>query len=291
MLQFIQHFRLSCETLLRMMIQSHWTGILKSNSPGKRRTCVIVGNGPSFRDSLNKYRDQLEQYDLVCVNNFAASDSFRELKPRYYIINATILFLPDEKQPKIYQDLKREFFNNLREKTSWDMEIMVPFLAKKSADFQQLLADNHHLKPLYFNLTSIEGFGWFKRLLFNRGFGTPRPHNVVIPAIMNLIYLKYETIILIGADHSWLSEITVTEDNIALINQKHFYDENESKAIPMNDYIVRPRRLHEVLHKFQLTFQGYWEINEYIAHKNVKIYNASECSMIDAFERKKLNEF
>ncbi len=288
MLKFIQNLRLSSETLARILILSRWTGILKSTSADKT-TCVIVGNGPSFRDSLNKYRDELSRHDLVCVNNFAASDSFLELKPRYYIINATIVFLPDAKQSKIYQDFKREVFDNLR-KTSWDMEIMVPFAAKKSPDFKQLLADNKHLKPIYFNLTSIEGFSWFKNLLFKMGVGTPRPHNVIIPAIMNMIYLKYRTIILIGADHSWLGEISVSEDNITLINQKHFYDENESKAIPMNDYQLRPRRLHEVLQKFQLTFQGYWEINEYIENKNIQIYNCSEVSLIDAFERKKLNE-
>ncbi|MGV3611836.1 MAG: hypothetical protein ACO1N0_12850 [Fluviicola sp.] len=289
MLKFIKNLRLSSETLLRIFLLSKWSGILKSTSSNPKKTCVIVGNGPSFKDSFNKYKNELNQHDLVCVNNFAASDYFLELKPRYYIINATIVFLPDSKQSKIYQDFKREVFGNLR-KTSWDMEIMVPFSAKKSPDFQQLLADNNHLKPIYFNLTSIEGFSWFKNLFFNMGLGTPRPHNVIIPAIMNMIYLKYRTIIITGADHSWLGEISVSDNNVALINQKHFYDENESKAIPMNDYQIRPRRLHEILEKFQLTFKGYWEINEYIENKNVKIYNCSEVSLIDAFERKKLNE-
>lgn len=290
MLKFIENLRLSNITLIRVLIQANWTGILKSNSANKKKEVIIIGNGPSFKESLNKYRENLGKYDLICVNNFAASDYYQELKPRYYIINATILFLPDEQQSKIYQDLKKEMLGHLREKTSWDMEIMVPFAAKKSRDFQELLTSNTYLKPLYFNLTSIEGFKGFKRFLFNKGLGTPRPHNVIIPAIMNLIYLKYETIILIGADHSWLQEISVSDDNIALINQKHFYDEQESKSAPMNDYMVRPRRLHEVLDKFQLTFKGYWEINEYIEHKNVKIYNCSEVSLIDAFERKKLNE-
>lgn len=290
MLKFIENLRLSSATLIRMLVQAKWTGILKSNTPGKKKEIVIVGNGPSFKESLNKYRDELEKYDLICVNNFAASDYYQELKPRYYILNATILFLPDEKQGPLYQGIKREVFGHLREKTSWDMEIMVPFMAKKSRDFRELLAANKHLKPIYFNLFSIEGFKGLKRFFFNKGWGTPRPHNVIIPAIMNAIYLKYETIALIGADHSWLGEISVSEDNVALVNQKHFYDENETRSEPMNDYVVRSRKLHEMLHKFQLTFKGYWEINEYIEQKNVKIYNCSEVSFIDAFERKQLNE-
>ncbi len=290
MLKFTRNLRLSSITLIRILIQANWTGILKSASANKKKEAVIIGNGPSFKESLHKYREELKKYDLICVNNFAASDSYQELKPRYYIINATILFLPDDEQLKIYSDLKKEMFGHLREKTSWDMEIMVPFMAKKSRDFQQLLADNKHLKPLYFNLIAIEGFTGFKRFFFKMGFGTPRPHNVIIPAIMNLIYLKYETIMLIGADHTWLHEITVSDDNVALVHQKHFYDENQTKSTPMKDQSTKSRRLHEVLDKFLLTFKGYWEINEYIERKNVKIYNCSEVSLIDAFERKKLNE-
>jgi hypothetical protein len=107
---------------------------------------------------------------------------------------------------------------------------------------------------------------------------------------MNCIYLKYKTIALVGADHSWLKEISVSDENVALVNQKHFYDENESKAAPMSDYQIRPRRLHEMLLKFMLSFKGYWEINEYIEGSDIHIYNCSETSMIDAFERKKLTE-
>jgi hypothetical protein len=93
----------------------------------------------------------------------------------------------------------------------------------------------------------------------------------------------------VGADHSWLAEISVTENNEALVNQKHFYDGDTSKPQKMQDYIVRPRRLHEVIHKFYLSFKGYWDIKAYAEAKQIKIYNASEVSMIDAFERKKLS--
>ncbi len=107
---------------------------------------------------------------------------------------------------------------------------------------------------------------------------------------MNCIYLNYKVIYIIGADHSWLPEISVNEKNEALINQKHFYDEADSKPEQMNDLISRPRKLHEIIHKFYLTFKGYWLIKEYASSKNVRIYNASEISTIDAFERKKISE-
>jgi hypothetical protein len=79
----------------------------------------------------------------------------------------------------------------------------------------------------------------------------------------------------------------VNDKNEALVNQKHFYDENESKPLKMQDW-NRARKLHEMIHKFYLSFRGYWELKSFIEKSGVKVYNASEISMIDAFERKYL---
>jgi hypothetical protein len=82
----------------------------------------------------------------------------------------------------------------------------------------------------------------------------------------------------------------VNNQNEALVNQKHFYDETVSKPQKMEDYIKRPRKLHEIIHKFYLTFKGYWDIEKFSKRNNVQIYNASEHSMIDAFERRLLKQ-
>lgn len=287
---FLARLRLTFSSFIRVLVKSHWNGILKSQFLNNKTACLILGNGPSLKESIEKYEAVFSKFDIVAVNNFAATEYFTELKPKYFIINASILFLPDEQLNALYLEMKQTMLGNIAKKTSWEMELMVPFVAKKSSYFQQILKENPHIRPIYFNFESMEGFNWFKNFFFNLGFGTPRPHNVIIPAIMNCIYLNYKTIALVGADHSWLKEISVSEDNVALVNQKHFYDENESKAAPMSDFQTRPRRLHEMLHKFMLSFQGYWEIVAYTQSKKVKIYNCSETSMIDAFERKKLTE-
>jgi hypothetical protein len=107
---------------------------------------------------------------------------------------------------------------------------------------------------------------------------------------MNLIHLDYKELYIVGADHSWLGEISVNDKNEAMVHQKHFYDEDISKPQKMEDRQDRPRRLHEIIHKFYLSVKGYWEIASYASKKRVKIYNSSEFSMIDAFERKPLNQ-
>lgn len=276
-------------SLIKVLIISRFTNILKTNTNIKKG-CVILGNGPSLTESILKEKSKLKNFDLICVNNFANTDLFEQLKPKYYVLAAPIFFQNESQLSDLYISMRVVLFNNIVKKTNWELFIMVPFLAKKNKFFNDMLLKNKNIKPLYFNQTPIEGTNILKKIMFKKGYGMPRPHNVLIPSVMNAIFLGYKLIYIIGADHSWLPEISVNENNEALVNQKHFYDEDVSKPEKMQDYIVRPRKLHEIIHKFYLTFEGYWLIKEYAESKNVSIFNASEISMIDAFERKSISE-
>ncbi|NJL74615.1 MAG: hypothetical protein HC892_05805 [Saprospiraceae bacterium] len=116
----------------------------------------------------------------------------------------------------------------------------------------------------------------------------PRPHNVLIPSLMLAINIGFKEIFVVGADHSWLEELTVNENNEALLHQKHFYDEESSKPEYMYRQGKRPRKLHEILEKFMLSFRAYFDIREYSESKEVQIWNATPKSYIDAFERNTL---
>jgi len=285
---FFRNSLLSFASLAKVLLLSKWFGALKLKERPVKTRCLIIGNGPSFATTLQLHESSLEQYELVCVNGFVLSEYYVKIKPGFYIINASVFFQPDEKLSQLYIDLRNNIFSKLEQDTSWKMNLMVPFMAKKSNAFKMLLQKNKNILPLYFNQTPVEGFSGVSHALFAMKLGIPRPHNVLIPAIMNMIALHFKEISIVGADHSWLAEISVNENNEALVNQKHFYDESTSSPQKMQDYIARPRRLHEVIHKFYLSFKGYWDIKAYAAAKKVTIYNASEVSMIDAFDRKKL---
>ena len=88
-----------------------------------------------------------------------------------------------------------------------------------------------------------------------------------------------------GVEHSWLNHISVTENNEALVNQKHFYDYKNSKSKTMHYGGKRVRKLHEILHKFYLSFKAYKEISNYVKNKETQIYNCTKGSFIDAFDR------
>ncbi len=289
MRNFALHSFQSLATIGKVLLLSKFNGILRYKKAKLENSIIILGNGPSLSKTILENYELIKKSDLLCVNNFASSDFFQELQPKYYIIAAPIFFQAEETLSKEYIDMRNVFFEAIVKKTTWDMNLMVPFVAKKSKYFREFLRSNEYINPLYFNTTPAEGITFLNHYLFKKGFGMPRPHNVLIPSIMNAIFLGFEEIKIVGADHSWLKEISVNEQNEALVHQKHFYDENESKPLKMQDYITRPRRLHEIVYKFYLTFRGYWDIASYAAKRNVKIINCSEESMIDAFERGKLN--
>jgi hypothetical protein len=250
-------------------------------------SCVILANGPSLTKGIKNL--DLEKHDVLCVNNFVSSSLYSIIKPRSYIVAAPILFEKSERLSKTYIDLRNTIFDGLKEKTEWTVYIMVPFVAKKSSYFQDFLKSTSFFVPIYYNPTPVEGLTFISHFLFNAKLGMPRPHNVLVPSLMKCIALGYKKIFLFGADHSWLKEISVNEQNEALVNQKHFYDENESKPEKMEDFITRPRKLHEIIHKFYLSFRSYWEIKEFAEKRGVSIINCTEGSMIDAFDRGTIN--
>lgn len=290
LVNFLQGLQQSIVTTVRIVLLSKWRNALMVKKPISNERCIILGNGPSLNTTILKYEKLLIASDTLAVNGFVFTDDLLRIQPNYYLVAAKNMFYPRESLSPLYQKLQDDIFNGLMAKVTWKMYFMVPFLAKKSVEFKQLLAQNSNIHPLYFNLTPVEGFDFYKHFLFKKKLGSPRPHNVMIPGLMNLISMDYKEIYITGVDHSWLDQISVNEKNEALVNQKHFYDENTSKSEKMEDIGIRPRRLHEIIHKFYLSFKGYWEIEEYAKTQNVKIYNSSEVSMIDAFKRKSLNE-
>ena len=251
----------------------------------QKKEIVILGNGPSLKPMITEFADFLNDKDLFSVNHFPSTEYFSILKPKYYITIAPDLWNDNTVEP--YRSAADKLFETLAEKTDWNLTMYIPFVAKKHKKWQEKIKMNKFIAVNYINITPIEGWQVFTHFLFKRNIGLPRPHNIMIPSIFYSINLGYKTIYLWGTDHSWLADISVNEENIALINQKHFYDSETSRATTLNmDKEGRtPRKLHEILMKFMLAFKGYFVLKQYAESCNVKILNATKGSFIDAFDR------
>ncbi|MBN2165265.1 MAG: hypothetical protein JW717_03210 [Marinilabiliaceae bacterium] len=283
--EFFKNLVLSVGTILKVIILSKFKKSINNIKPINNKV-IILANGPSV-NTFDYNEFDYSGYDFLTVNFSTSSKLFTDTKPKYHIVNAPELW--EDNVTENYIKARLKLFNELKEKVNWPLYLFIPFASRKYLFWQKIISDNKYINIIYFNPTPVEGLKIINRIFFRNNLGMPRPHNVVIPSLMLLINIGYKNIFLLGVDHSWLKEISVNENNEALICQKHFYDYDHVKAKPMSHLGVRPRKLHEILHKFYLTFKGYFEINEYAISRNIKIYNATDNSFIDAFERKKID--
>ena len=281
---FLSNTVLSIATIIKVLLLSKRTRLLKA----RHKDLVVLGNGPSLKTFLKKQQSFLTGKASLAVNHFADTDAFIAVKPEFYMINVPEFWIENVDVDVLNK--RNNLIENLVKKTSWKMNLILGVGALKSEKWQQIAVQNPNISIYYINPTPVEGFKWFRFFCYKHHCGMPRPHNVLIPSLMAGINMKFKTIYVAGADHSWLEELFVADDNTVYLTQRHFYDAQTARPDVMKKMGKNRRRLHEILHKFMLSFKAYFDINEYAKSQNVKILNVTKGSFIDAFERLKLPE-
>ncbi len=279
----VQKLSQSTASLLKVLLMSRFTSKLPETN---NKTLVILGNGPSLNYFLNEKKTFLKNKDVLAVNHFANTAIYEQIRPNFYILN-----IPEFWTDNVDNDvIKRrdKLIEDLINKTDWQLNLLLGVGAKQSKNWKNISKKNPNIHIYYFNTTPIEGFTWFKHFCFRRNCGMPRPHNVLIPSLMLGINMKYQNIYITGADHSWMQELFVADDNTVYLTQKHFYDEKSAKPDVMKKTGKGKRKMHEILIKFVLSFSGYHTIRKYADKQGITIKNITPNSMIDAFEREKL---
>lgn len=177
------------------------------------------------------------------------------------------------------------------DRTNWPMTIVMPRAAEtgysmakfqKSPNLRIMFYENRMLAPK--EMPQYEA--WDKNLI------CPPGQTVLSAAVWLSIYWGYPETYLIGADTSWHAELKMDQEtNVLYTIDTHFYD---NKKVYGDFYDEKQNRrpvgtkLHEELSAEATALQEYWELRGYADWKGVKVYNASEYSWIDAFERRKL---
>ncbi len=121
----------------------------------------------------------------------------------------------------------------------------------------------------------------------------PQSQNVLVASLFAGINIGFKTIHIVGADHTWHENLHVNEYNQLCIKDEHFYD--NGTAISYRPFYTNAKRtstftMYEIFTTLAKAFLGYTMIKKYADHRGTTIYNASEISFIDAFERKKPEE-
>lgn len=250
-------------------------------------SCVVLGTGPSLSQSLSKHPDFFRKQALVCVNRFCLSKEYTELKPSYYVMLDPGFWLNMEDE-----GIKKTL-NTIIEQTNWELRLLLPQKAKHSAWVKQIEQRNAKIKISYFNYTVFKGFTGIAHRIYAKNLAMPQSQNVLVAAIFLTINLDFKKIYVVGADHNWHENLHINEQNQLCVKDVHFY-ENESKVSYRLFYKDAEHRktftMHEILFTFSKAFYGYQSLKKYADFRQVSVYNASEISFIDAFERVKIED-
>ncbi len=266
-------------SLVKVLLQSKWSTELPVAFSNPKEL-LILGNGPSLNRTVAEASEFIRGKTLLAVNFCVTSPMFEQLRPEIYLIADPLFWIVPEKRVRLFQ--------TLAEKTAWEMTLFVPVRALKNPTWQSLLADNPYIHLFFYNTTPIDGFQKFSHWIFSKGWGVPRPHNVLIPSIAIGLRLPFQKIYLAGADHSWLPEISVTEENVVLMHQKHFYDSDTSRAETVLQENLQTSHLHTILYHMYIAFKSYFVLEAYACKLGKEVINVTPGSYIDAFKRMKV---
>lgn len=254
------------------------SGRATPKSASREGTVIIMGNGPSLREAMEKHSDVLRSHPKVAVNLSALTDDFADLKPEYYIL-ADIAFFRKEKSGKVPALWER------LASLDWPMTLFLPACARRMEETGRLPAN---ITVKYYNLTPAEGFRCIMHPLYDSGLAMPRPRNVLIPAIINCMREGFTRIALIGADHNWSRTLWVTDRNRVVSVQPHFYKDDDAE-LKRAEEIFKNVHIADVYENYAIAFRSYFNVRAYAEARGVEILNVTPGSFIDAFPRTSLD--
>lgn len=258
----------------------------KVKRDGKR--LIIIGNGPSLNQTMELYEKEILGTETMMVNFSARTPLYEHIRPKYYLMmdpNWLVM------EGVLYESNKKCVIDII-EKTSWPMYIIMP------SSFRDWWAIEEFRKNK--NLT----------ILFDESEWRKYPETVLFPAfaenrispptctvltygIYLSLYWDYEETYLVGADTTFTHMAYVGQHNNVLYSiDTHYYDNKdvyEENVDPEKHGIPFGMSMEQYLSMCHSIFYEYGLMARYAKWKGLKVYNASEYSMIDCLERKKLS--
>lgn len=280
---YLQDLVYTLVSLLKITLFSSKNSKLPKNT---RTRVIVLANGPSFNKIYKSEKQLFLDNECIVSNTFPLSDHFLEIKPKYLVWIDQHMW---KSQNKAVVDTHMILKNNV----TWEMNLLVPRFSKKNNDrIQDIQNTNSNIKITYYNYYYYKGFTSIGHYLYKSNLSFPRAWNVTIASLFLSINLGFETIYLIGADHTWHENLHMDQNNILHTKVEHFFeDKKEVKYMPFYRGGIEENGTNSAKDFFWIwskTFEGYESVKKYADYRNVRIFNSSPESFIDAFPRKKI---
>lgn len=241
-----------------------------------RKQVIILGNGPSLND-VDFSKIERKRYSVVCVNDFPFQhDLFWTLKPDYLCLLDPVYF---DKSP-FYQDIRKRLLQALR-KVDWPLTVI-------TTQSKRLPIENACLSYAWIAKNEFGGDDCLelRHFLYSRNLVHFGLQNVVIGAAFYFVTKRVDTIYLAGIDMSEFKGLSVDENNEVWVESPHSYGMERSSMIESG--VVSRGEFYKLLSYYTLMFTQFHYLSLYAKRQHVKIYNLSENSFVDVFEKKYL---
>ena len=276
-----RHLLLALRSLmstLRILYHSKYEKIPQEN--GEKRL-IVCGNGPSLGKQLQESEDVFRSNDVLCVNQFSATEWFFTIRPRYYCIMDPVSISDPTTLTADARQRIDAAWDGL-ERADWEMELILPRYFQKSKYLQERVK-RLSIPVRYLNLTEFSGWRWLHDYFLSKQLCSPGVQTVLIAAVYYGICKGYKEIVLLGAETNWVKELEVDEENQVYFNDSHYYGEkNKRKLI---DAWGRSISVAEELECDARVFRQYMFLDAYAKRQKCVIYNATPNSLVDAFAR------
>lgn len=219
--------------------------------------CFILATGPSIK---NQDLRPLQGEKSIAVSNFFVHQHYQIISPQYYCVAPLHPPYTDEDGIRWFRDM---------EENVGSVTMLLSYSDRQLIESNGLFR-KQKVNYLYFD--GRYGFDAPNSNLMNLAEPLPPPQTVTLIALSVALYLGFQTIYLLGCDHSWPLHIG---------KSAHFHDEQSRKLGPEHwnvlDYETFFLRFAGLLRKYKV-------MKSLAERQGCTIYNATPNSFIDVFE-------
>lgn len=248
-----------------------------------KNKAIVLGNGPSLKNDLDAIVEKKYDYDFFCVNNFCSSPYYEILKPTMYLFLDGYFFNHDAHEDWITQ--REETFKKINKSTTWPMQIFLPNHADET--ILQAIITNENIQIIKFRVIQfVDKNSKMNNLMYSTGFFGPYQCNVLIYAIYLAAWARYDIVDIYGADSSFHNDVQVDQLNNKLYMTFRHFNSNDTIEFLRRGYKKQDNEtMFYMLDGQAKVFKAHELIEQFSKTLNVKIYNKSSSSLIDAYSR------
>ena len=191
-----------------------------------KETLCIFGNGPSLDIDIKKgISEGISFENVLGMNYFVLTEEFFKYKPNYYIFVDPVNFKKTNVQ--WVKDKHSQIVQIISTKLTWEMTVIIPWNYRFSS-FARFLRNNKNINLHYlYNVPLWGGLEKINLMLMRVRLGTPPFQNVMVASIYWGVMNCFKEVRILGADHSWIYNHEVRQDNKLYSKKNHFYGETE----------------------------------------------------------------